>query len=378
VASEAYGLVEHTARYVRMDGEATTDGGRPGQVVVLDGAQAGELAGIERRGYDGRPLPVVDAEVQTAEITTRDIDRRGLPHFLLKEIAEAPSSFRKTLRGKLVEADGLVGVRLADGTLPPDVRRRLAAGTIRRVVAVGQGTAAVAAESLAAVYARVAPGSALVVDARLATELSGFGLHDDMADTLVVAVSQSGTTTDTNRTVDLARSRGAAVVAIVNRRNSELAARADGVLYTSDGRDIEMAVPSTKAFYAQVAAGALLAVALAEEAGDGDRRQASELLVGLRELPAAMEAVLAGRDAIAAAAQQVGPPRRHWAVVGCGSSCRNSATSRSPATPPRTRSTSTCPPSPWCWCARPACPDPTPTTWPRRWPSTGPTRRPPS
>ncbi|HVL92134.1 MAG TPA: SIS domain-containing protein [Acidimicrobiales bacterium] len=318
VASEAYGLVEHTARYVRMDGEATTDGGRPGQVVVLDGAQAGELAGIERRGYDGRPLPVVDAEVQTAEITTRDIDRRGLPHFLLKEIAEAPSSFRKTLRGKLVEADGLVGVRLADGTLPPDVRRRLAAGTIRRVVAVGQGTAAVAAESLAAVYARVAPGSALVVDARLATELSGFGLHDDMADTLVVAVSQSGTTTDTNRTVDLVRSRGAAVVAIVNRRNSELAARADGVLYTSDGRDIEMAVPSTKAFYAQVAAGALLAVALAEEAGDGDRRRASELLVGLRELPAAMEAVLAGRDAIAAAAQQVGPPRRHWAVVGSG------------------------------------------------------------
>ncbi|MEZ5219759.1 MAG: hypothetical protein R2705_16945 [Ilumatobacteraceae bacterium] len=30
-----------------------------------------------------------------------------------------------------------------------------------------------------------------------------------MSDTLIIAVSQSGTTTDTNRTVDFARSRGA-------------------------------------------------------------------------------------------------------------------------------------------------------------------------
>ena len=88
-----------------------------------------------------------------------------------------------------------------------------------------------------------------------------------MTDTLVVAISQSGTTTDTNRTSDLARARGAAVVAIVNRRNSDLVDKADGVLYTSDGRDVEMAVPSTKAFYAQIAAGYLLAIAIADEVG---------------------------------------------------------------------------------------------------------------
>ena len=43
-----------------------------------------------------------------------------------------------------------------------------------------------------------------------------------MSDTLAVAISQSGTTTDTNRTVDLLRARGAWVVSIVNRRNSDL------------------------------------------------------------------------------------------------------------------------------------------------------------
>ena len=41
-----------------------------------------------------------------------------------------------------------------------------------------------------------------------------------MSDTLVVAVSQSGTTTDTNRTVDIVRNRGAKVIAIVNRRGA--------------------------------------------------------------------------------------------------------------------------------------------------------------
>ena len=94
-----------------------------------------------------------------------------------------------------------------------------------------------------------------------------------MTDTLVIAISQSGTTTDTNRTVDLARGRGATVVAIVNRRNSDLVDKSDGVLYTSDGRDVEMSVASTKAFYAQVAAGYLLALGLADELGVDRRPQ---------------------------------------------------------------------------------------------------------
>ena len=97
-----------------------------------------------------------------------------------------------------------------------------------------------------------------------------------MSGTLVIAISQSGTTTDTNRTVDLLRARGAHVVAIVNRRNSDLVQKAHGVLYTSDGRDVEMSVASTKAFYAQVAAGHLLALGLASASGPGSAARADE------------------------------------------------------------------------------------------------------
>jgi len=40
----------------------------------------------------------------------------------------------------------------------------------------------------------------------------------------------------------------------VNRRQSDLVDKSDGVLSTSDGRDVEMSVASTKAFYSQIAA----------------------------------------------------------------------------------------------------------------------------
>ncbi|HEY8544281.1 MAG TPA: SIS domain-containing protein, partial [Acidimicrobiales bacterium] len=259
-----------------------------------------------------------EADLTAAEITTRDIDRGDFPHFLLKEITESPVSFRKTLRGKLIEqpgGEGQLTVALGPEVLPDDLRAALRSGQVHRIVTIGQGTAAVAAQGVAAALDLFCRDTPLIVESRLATELSGFGLRPNMDDTLVVAISQSGTTTDTNRTVDLVRSRGARVVAIVNRRQSDLTDKADGVLYTSDGRDLEMSVASTKAFYSQIAAGFLLAAAVADEVG-GHVEQG--LLAALRELPTAMTEVLARRPAIAEAAHQVAPAKRYWAVVGNG------------------------------------------------------------
>ena len=125
VASEPYGLVEETSTYLRLDGETPLDPLPPatrGQIVIVHADRAGELDGIERIGYDGTPLPVTEGELHHAQITTRDIDRGDYPHFLLKEISEAPASFRKTLRGKIVEHDGRLSVVLPDETLSDDIR----------------------------------------------------------------------------------------------------------------------------------------------------------------------------------------------------------------------------------------------------------------
>ena len=327
VASEPYGVVEETSEYLRMDGEAVAGGGIPdtgrGQIVELDGSRAGLIDGVSRHSYDGTPIPVAPGEVSTAAITTRDIDRGDHRHYLLKEIGEAPASFRKTLRGRIIDTPDGPGPSLGPEALPEVVRSGLRDGSVSKVVAIGQGTAAVAGESFArclrTLLADAGCAAALDVRALLATELSAFHLTDDMSDTLVVAISQSGTTTDTNRTVDLVRARGGSVVAVVNRRNSDLTDRADGVLYTSDGRDVEMSVASTKAFYSQVAAGCLLAVAVAGEvAGERGAAARRSLLETLRSMPSVLEAVLERRAAIGETARRLAPGRRHWAVVGNG------------------------------------------------------------
>ncbi len=320
VASEPYGVVEETVHYIRMDGEALVDAGNPasrGQIVVLDGERAGELGGIRLMTYAGNEIAIFDADVVRAEVTTRDIDRGAHKHFLVKEISEAPASFRKTLRGKIAESEGVLRAALDESVIPLQVVNKLKQREFKHIRVIGQGTAAVAGQSLAQIL-RTMSGGVIQVDALPATELSGFQLELDMSDTLIVAISQSGTTTDTNRTVDLARSRGAAVIAIVNRRGSELAAKADGVLYTSDGRDVEMSVASTKAFYSQVAAGALLACAFSAEMNVGSDDDRHALLTALRTIPEALVKVLALRPQIADAAHRFAPARRYWTVVGNG------------------------------------------------------------
>lgn len=319
VASEPYGVVEVTSSYLRMDGETISDvDGSQGQVVLLDADHAGSTNDIRRLTYAGTPLPVSPEELLTTDITTRDIDRGSHRHFFLKEIFESPATMRKTLRGRVRQVDGRRHVRLGADTIPDGLRERLRSRAIRRIIVIGQGTAAVAAQGVAASIASALRSAPVEVFAEPASELSAFGLKPNMSDTLIVAVTQSGTTTDTNRTVDLARRRDAAVIAIVNRRNSDITHKADGVLYTSDGRDIEMSVASTKAFYSQIAAGFLLGFALADAIGCPELSNADALLAEISRLPEAMDDVLARRASIHGFAQEIAPRKRYWAVVGNG------------------------------------------------------------
>lgn len=320
VASEPYGTVEETMHFVRLDGETPYDPTQPstrGQVVRLSAQNAGTLAGFSLYAYDGTPIAVSENSVVRAEVTTRDIDRGDFDHFLLKEINEAPRSFRKTIRGRTETHNGLIVPDLDEATLPTSILQKLAAGQISRIRVIGQGTAAVAGTSLVPVLTSLLDSS-IHVEALTATELSGFAMEQDMSDMLVIAVSQSGTTTDTNRTVDLVVSRGASVLAIVNRRGSELASKAHGVFYTSDGRDVEMSVASTKAFYAQVAAGAVLSCAIARATGTSDAQRMHRILSSLVDMPRAMEKVLTQQKEIGEIARRVAPARRYWAVVGNG------------------------------------------------------------
>jgi glucosamine--fructose-6-phosphate aminotransferase (isomerizing) len=248
-SSELYGLIERTPLFLKMDGEKPSDPDNPasnGQIFVLDQRCRG-VEGIRAFYYNGRPIDMVPSQLQRAEITTRDIDRRDYPHFFLKEISESPRSVRKTLQGKYrFTAEGEVTFNFGNDILPTAIRDALLSGQIRRVVVIGHGTAAVAGTAIADSWRRYLQETRLSVESQIASELSGFALRDDLRDTLVIPVTQSGTTTDTNRAVAMARERGAWVVAVVNRRQSDITTKAHGVFYTSDGRDIEMSVASTR------------------------------------------------------------------------------------------------------------------------------------
>jgi glucosamine--fructose-6-phosphate aminotransferase (isomerizing) len=161
------------------------------------------------------------------------------------------------------------------------------------------------------------------ISALKASEFSGFQLNEQddaesLADALVIAISQSGTTTDTNRTVDMVKERGAYTLAIVNRRDSDITFKVDGVMYTSSGRDVEMSVASTKAFYSQIVAGAILGLYIAAL----KRRRNAEFVTGeieqLLALPTHMREILSTRDAIKDSATKLAVTKTYWAAVGSG------------------------------------------------------------
>ncbi len=327
--SEVYGFVEETSNYLKLDGEKIIDGKNgktQGQIFILDQSSGGKIGGITGIYYDGSPIELSDRDIKHTEITSRDIDRQDYPHYFLKEISESPTSVERTLqnRWKMRRNHGdQLTIALDEAAVPEKIRQALLEDRIRRIFFVGQGTAGVAARACADIFSYYMDDPALQIDAVKSSEMSGFKLgkgksQDEMCDTLVVAITQSGTTTDTNRTVDMVRERGGHTLAIVNRRDSDITFKVDGVIYTSSGRDIEMSVASTKAFYSQIVAGAVLGLSLAEL----KKRRGADFITSeinqLLALPAQMRKILSMKEEIEASAARLAVTKTYWAAVGSG------------------------------------------------------------
>jgi len=196
--------------------------------------------------------------------------------FMTKEIHEQPEALRATLSGRL-DADGgvdlsEVGLDLADAD---------------RVVVVACGTALHSGLLGKALIERLAR---VPVEVAVASE---YRYSDPVGDerTLVVAVSQSGETTDTLAAVGTAKALGAKVLAVTNTRGSLITREADAVLLTRAGPEI--CVASTKAFAAQVAVLDLLALELARAKGATPEDELLCLGRDLRRAPEKVAAALA-------------------------------------------------------------------------------------
>jgi glutamine---fructose-6-phosphate transaminase (isomerizing) len=231
LGSDVAAFVEHTKRAASVGQD---------QIVEL------RRDSVKVTGFAGE---AVELEEFTVDWDATAANKGGWPSFMAKELSEHPQAVGDTLMGRLA-SDGSVKLRELDALEQ--------IGEIDRVVMLACGTAAYAAEVTR--YA-IEKWAKLPVTVELAHE---FRYRDPVVTnrTLAVAISQSGETMDTLMAVRFAKELGAQVLAICNTQGATLAREADATIYTHAGP--EVAVASTKAFTAQLTAGQLLALYLAQ------------------------------------------------------------------------------------------------------------------
>lgn len=212
-------------------------------------------------------------------------DKGGWSSFMAKEISEQPQAIADTLRGRI--SDGKVVLPDLD-TLGPDILSDL-----DRIIIIACGTAAYVGQ--AAQYA-IEQWSRVPVSVELAHE---FRYRDPVLTerTLVIAISQSGETMDTLMAIRYAREQGSKVLAVCNTQGATIARESDGVIYTHAGP--EVAVASTKAFVAQVAALLLFALHLAQVRSSMPKAEIAQLLRELQAIPEKIQEILDSSEAIA-------------------------------------------------------------------------------
>jgi glucosamine--fructose-6-phosphate aminotransferase (isomerizing) len=217
----------------------------------------------------------VERDTFEVDWTAEAMERGGYEDFMLKEIYEQPAALQATLAGRL-GVEGAVD-------LSEELGGFLDLSGVERVAIVACGTAYHAGLLGKHVIERFAR---LPVEVAVASE---YRYSEPIGDekTLVVAISQSGETTDTLAAIQAARTFGGRVLAVTNTQGSLITREVDAVLLTRAGP--EVGVAATKTFLAQVAALYLLALKLAEKRRD--TRPAKELLEVGRELRRAPEKV---------------------------------------------------------------------------------------
>ncbi|CAL9546276.1 MULTISPECIES: glutamine--fructose-6-phosphate transaminase (isomerizing) [unclassified Streptomyces] len=260
LASDVAAFIAHTRSAIELGQDQVVELRRDGVVVT---------------GFDGRPADVrsyhVDWDASAAE-------KGGYDYFMLKEIAEQPKAVADTLLGRI---DGSGSLTLDEVRIPPRVLRE-----IDKVVIVACGTAFHA--GMIAKYA-IEHWTRLPCEVELASE---FRYRDPILDaqTLVIAISQSGETMDTLMALRHAREQGSKVLAICNTNGSTIPRESDAVLYTHAGP--EVAVASTKAFLTQLVACYLVALYLGQTRGTKWGDEIRAVIRDLSSISGAVERVL--------------------------------------------------------------------------------------
>ena len=250
----------------------------------------GDVAKVERTKvtiWDESGM-VVERPMKESELTADAAERGSFRHFMQKEIHEQAQAVARTLNERI--ANG----KVLDAAFGPKANDVLDATKGVHIVACGTSYhAGLVARYWIEQLCRLPCTVEIASEYRYRSPVVPEG-------TLFVAISQSGETADTLAALRAAKEMGyVSTLTICNAPESSMVRESDLTMMTNAGPEIGVA--STKAFTTQLAALALLTIALARRSGL-EAKQERALVAQLAELPGLIEQVLAMDSSIEALA----------------------------------------------------------------------------
>jgi glucosamine--fructose-6-phosphate aminotransferase (isomerizing) len=235
------------------------------KVVYLDDYDIAKITPSTLTIHNFKKDKHVTPSVELLDYDNEQVQLGKFPHYMLKEIYEAPATVQSAILGRVLPSQNIVKLGGLEN-VEPQLKY------IDRIVIVACGTsyyAGLLGEYLIEELAHIP------VEVQLASEFK-YRNEPFSRSTALLAISQSGETADTIAALKKTEDYGVLRLGVVNAVGSTIARMTDAGVYCHAGP--EQAVASTKSFIAQVS--------------DGNTKLFKPLLMELENLPSSVLEVL--------------------------------------------------------------------------------------
>ncbi|MDU3000913.1 MAG: glutamine--fructose-6-phosphate transaminase (isomerizing) [Streptococcus parasanguinis] len=263
VCSDAMAMIRETNQYMEIHDQ---------ELVIV------KADSVEVQDYDGN---VKERDSYTAELDLSDIGKGTYPYYMLKEIDEQPTVMRKLIQAYTDESGQVV--------VDPAIIKAVQEADRIYILAAGTSYHAGFASKKMLEELTDTP-----VELGISSEW-GYGMPLLSKKPLFIFISQSGETADSRQVLVKANEMGIPSLTVTNIPGSTLSREADMTMLLHAGPEI--AVASTKAYTAQIAALAFLAKAVGEANGN-EKAKAFDLVHELSIVAQSIESTLSEKEVI--------------------------------------------------------------------------------
>lgn len=263
VCSDAMAMIRETNQYMEIHDQ---------ELVIV------KADSVEVQDYDGN---VKERASYTAELDLSDIGKGTYPYYMLKEIDEQPTVMRKLIQAYTDESGQVV----VDPAIIKSVQEA------DRIYILAAGTSYHAGFASKKMLEELTDTP---VELGISSEW-GYGMPLLSKKPLFIFISQSGETADSRQVLVKANEMGIPSLTVTNVPGSTLSREADMTMLLHAGPEI--AVASTKAYTAQIAALTFLAKAVGEANGN-EKAKAFDLVHELSIVAQSIESTLSEKEVI--------------------------------------------------------------------------------